>query len=88
MDFQSFILYMNTIYGNLSRFSTGLCGINIFVTILVQTYVYKGKAQLVSFAKFVANSGRPASPTWLRKTATKLLNERYNIRVNECDKEL
>ena len=48
----------------------------------------RDEVQLVSFAKSVANSGRPASPTWLRKTATRLLNERYNIHVNECDKEL
>ena len=39
----------------------------------------RDEAQLVSFAKFVANSGRPASPTWLRETTTALLNE--------CDKE-
>ena len=36
---------MNTIYGNLSRFSSVLCGMNIFVIILVHkrtcTYIYK-----------------------------------------------
>ena len=36
---------MNTIYGNLSRFSIVLCGMNIFVIILVHkltyTYIYK-----------------------------------------------
>ena len=30
---------MNTIYGNLSRFSIVLCGMNIFVKILVHTHI-------------------------------------------------
>ena len=40
----------------------------------------RDEPKLVSFAKFVANSGRSASLTWLRETATRLLYE--------CDKEL
>ena len=48
----------------------------------------KDKAKLVSVDKFVDNSCRSASPTLLRETATRLLSERFNIHVNECDKEL
>ena len=31
----------------------------------------RDEAKLVSFSKFIANSGRPASLTWLRETATR-----------------
>ena len=48
----------------------------------------RDEAQLVSFAKFVACSGSPSSPPWLREIATRLLNERYNLHVSECDNEL
>ena len=48
----------------------------------------RDEVQLVYFAKFVANSGRPPSSTWLRETATRLLNEKNNIHANECDNEL